>query len=69
MSNGYYISINSWAVYVKEAEFFKSQGGKTEEWGKGWIYVEAEGIEHARLIGKVKAWQQGLTRTITGFPW
>jgi len=48
----FYILIEPWAVYVKEAEFFKSQGGPTEEWGKEWIEIEAESIEDAREKGK-----------------
>jgi len=50
----FYILIEPWAVYVKEAEFFKSQGGPTEEWGKRWELVEAKSIENARQKGKEK---------------
>jgi len=46
----FFILIEPWAVYVKEAEFFKSQGGLIEEWGKRWVEVEAESIEDARHI-------------------
>lgn len=49
----YYISFIGAAVFVKEAEFFKSQGGLTQEWGKDWVWCEADGIEHARLIGRL----------------
>ena len=58
----YYVLIQEWnrpwpgtgigrTVYVKEGEFFKSQGGLTDEWGKSWIPVQAESIEHARSVG------------------
>ena len=50
--NTYYICIKRWAVYVKEGEFFKNQGGLVEDWGKNWTPVEAESIEHARKIGE-----------------
>lgn len=48
----YYILVEPWAVYVKEAEFFKSQGGLTQLWGKNWKLVEADSVEDARNIGK-----------------
>lgn len=44
----FYILIEPWATYVKEAEFFKSQGGLTEGWGKRWVEVETKSIEEAR---------------------
>jgi hypothetical protein len=66
---GYYINVTKAAVYVKEADFFREQGGLKEEWGKTWQYVDADGIEHARLIGKVMAFKQGLTSTIGHFSW
>lgn len=47
----YYILIESWAVYVKEGEFFKSQGGLEKKWGENWVPVQADSIEHARSIG------------------
>lgn len=56
----YYILINegrNWqgkkvaTVYVKEGEFFKFQGGHTQEWGKRWFSVYAESIEDARKKG------------------
>ena len=48
----FYILIKPRAVYVKEAEVFKSQGGLTGEWGKQWVEIEAESIEDARQKGK-----------------
>jgi NTP pyrophosphatase (non-canonical NTP hydrolase) len=41
----------SGAVFVKEKEFFISQGGDKESWGKEWTEVSATSIEHAREIG------------------
>ena len=40
----------SGSTFVKEYDFFVSQGGTTQEWGKNWKIVEAESIEAARLI-------------------
>jgi hypothetical protein len=50
--NSYHILIQPTAVYVKESDFFKSQGGLEEDWGKNWQQVYADSIEHARTIGK-----------------
>lgn len=47
----HYVLIEPWAVYVKEGEFFKSQGGLEEEWGMRWVPIMAESIEAAREIG------------------
>lgn len=41
----------SGSVFVKEKDFFISQGGDTQEWGKTWKEVEADSIEHARELG------------------
>ena len=40
----------SGSTFVKEYDFFVSQGGTTQEWGKNWKIVETESIEAARLI-------------------
>lgn len=49
----YYVHRNSGdAVFVKEVEFFKEQGGLTERWGKAWRKVRAYTIEHARTVGE-----------------
>src|SRR5690606_1430132 len=48
----FYVSINPWGVFVKEADFFRDQGGLDEEWGQSWIGpVEASSIEEARRWG------------------
>lgn len=36
------------ALFVKVADFFVSQGGLTEPWGKAWKPVVATSIGHAR---------------------
>lgn len=45
------VDLASGSVGVKEYEFFKSQGGLREEWGKHWAPVIATGIEDAREKG------------------
>jgi len=44
----HYVLINESAVFTKEAAFFKSQGGLTEEWGQTWIPVKAISLYDAR---------------------
>jgi hypothetical protein len=44
----------SGSVFVKELEFFKSQGGfdwEKDPWGQNWIPIVATGIEDARERG------------------
>lgn len=36
-------------VYVKEGDFFREQGGLTEEWGTHWTGVQANSLNDARL--------------------
>jgi len=48
----HYVHWNGAAVFVKEAEFFKSQGGLTAKWGEAWRAVIAEDIEDARRVGE-----------------
>lgn len=36
-------------VYVKEGDFFRSQGGLIEPWGACWIGIDAASIDDARL--------------------
>lgn len=36
-------------VYVKEGDFFREQGGLTEEWGTHWTGIEAKSLADARL--------------------
>lgn len=56
IESDYYTLKNSGnAIFVKEAEFFKFQGGLQEEWGRKWKKVRATSIEHARELG-AKVW-------------
>lgn len=43
----------NWAgsVFVKTYDFYKSQGGFREEWGKVWVPVVAHSISDARREG------------------
>ena len=38
-------------VYVKDADYFKQQGGETAAWGKRWLQVTANSINDAREKG------------------
>ena len=42
---------HSGSVFVKDFDFFVSQGGLRESWGKRWRFVAANSVEHARRIG------------------
>ena len=45
----HYVHCNSGeALFVKEADFFESQGGLSSEWGKHWRPVVAGSIGDAR---------------------
>lgn len=49
----YYVHKNAGEkIFVKEEEFFISQGGLTAKWGRAWRKVQAESIEDARLVGE-----------------
>jgi hypothetical protein len=50
----HFILVEPWAVYVKEANFFRSQGGHKEPWGQKWRPVTADSIEAARAIGEAQ---------------
>lgn len=53
----------SGSVFVKEKDFFLSQRGDVEDWGKNWVEVEAESIEDARLKGcSMFAWARPYER-------
>lgn len=54
MTATHYVHCNSGnALFVKEANFFESQGGITESWGKAWVPVVAKSIEDARREASV----------------
>lgn len=46
----FYVHWNGGAWFVKEAHYFKFQGGMTAEWGKAWQPIQAMSIEHARAL-------------------
>lgn len=49
MKPTHYVHCNSGnALFVKEAAFFASQGGLTDEWGKHWKPVVARSTGSAR---------------------
>lgn len=51
--NVYMVLVNqvSGSVFVKELEFYRSQGGFREKWGETWIPIVATSIEDAREKG------------------
>lgn len=42
-------------VFVKEANYFRENGGLIKEWGKSWELIQADSIEHARSIAYDRA--------------
>ena len=48
----YFVLVEPWAVYVKEYDYFISQGGLEQEWGKKWKRLNADSIEDARKKAK-----------------
>jgi hypothetical protein len=47
---------------VKASDFFASQGGLTQEWGRSWRQVFAAGLEEARAQAALSSWLSGLSR-------
>ncbi|MCO7556147.1 dATP/dGTP pyrophosphohydrolase domain-containing protein [Metapseudomonas otitidis] len=39
-------------VFVKVGQFFRDQGGLTQEWGKNWTRIKADSLEQARKIAE-----------------
>lgn len=37
------------ATFVKYYDYFVSQGGLVQDWGKHWTIIEAESMRHARM--------------------
>lgn len=37
------------STFVKDYDYFVSQGGLTEKWGKFWKIIEAEDLDDARV--------------------
>lgn len=48
----FYVMFNGAAWFVKDAAYFESQGGLTEKWGKEWVPLWANSIQHARELAK-----------------
>jgi hypothetical protein len=42
---------SSGSVFVKDFDFFVSQGGLRDAWGKRWRFIAARDVEHARRVG------------------
>jgi len=59
----------SGSTFVKEYDFFVSQGGLTEKWGRNWKIIEADGMNHARMIAiHQPGARAGLYDPSTGMP-
>lgn len=51
----FYVHFNGYSVFVKEAQYFRFQGGLTQEWGRAWTGpLEAENVEAARRLGYIQ---------------
>lgn len=53
MKDFYYHINRSGAVFVKDGDFFISQGGLEKDWGKHWKKIKAESLDQAREIGEI----------------
>jgi hypothetical protein len=53
MKDIYMVNVNSFSgcVFVKELDFFRSQGGLEQKWGEHWVPVVATSVEDAREKG------------------
>jgi hypothetical protein len=72
MSNNYMIHRNEGnAVFVKETDFFVSQGGLVQLWGRRWRPIVAESIEDARSKGErlLPKYQQVVRMSSDGKPY
>lgn len=54
------VLIEPWAVYVKDWDFFVSQGGETAEWGKSWCKMQAKDLDDARRKGQALGEKKGI---------
>lgn len=54
----HFVHCNGAAHFVKEADFFRSQGGDKAEWGKNWRPVVAASIEDARALSAAMDWSK-----------
>ncbi|QIV65882.1 hypothetical protein Cp1R7AA1_191 [Mesorhizobium phage Cp1R7A-A1] len=53
----HYVHFNGAAYFVKEADFFASQGGLVMRWGAAWQPVIAKDIEDAREMARTLKWR------------
>lgn len=59
----------SGSTFVQVYSFFVSQGGLTEKWGRAWKIIEADGLNHARMIAiQQPGAMAGLFDPKTGLP-
>ena len=49
--NHAYVLVKESGVYVKDGEFFESEGGLISKWGRTWERIEARTPHDARRIG------------------
>lgn len=47
----HFVHYNGATVFVKEADFFREQGGRTAAWGRTWLPVVASSLGDARREG------------------
>lgn len=52
----HYVVFNGASHFVKDADFFISQGGLIEDWGRRWRPVVAKSLEDARQISETLDW-------------
>jgi len=48
----FYVHHNGASWFVKSEEFFASQGGHEEEWGKSWEPIKASNLTTAREVAQ-----------------
>lgn len=48
----HFVLVKPYGVYVKEGQFFRSQGGLVQPWGRSWRRLFAMSIEDARKKGE-----------------
>lgn len=45
------VDLSSGCVFVKAIDFFRSQGGFVQHWGRRWVPIVADSIDDARKKG------------------
>ena len=46
-----YVLVKEFGVYVKDGEFFESEGGLVSSWGRAWERIKVTTLHDARRIG------------------